>query len=180
VNRAGIPCALMAVGLMSCSFDASTQGAGSDANVNVVPTDDADPIQPDGSVVGPADAALPCSEFDSAHFNACLLGTPSAGIDLSTAGTYVYNTDDGTLEDPQGLFITHQSEVLDVDGVATRIVSIESLKVGTEVTLGGRGSLPLVVASWSSIEILGSLRFDSRRGRSAGVSRPHVRRRRRQ
>jgi hypothetical protein len=153
--------ALLASG---CTFDATVSaGQGGDAgNDTVAPDKDALPIVPDADPNAP-DAAF-CASFVSAHFDACSIGSPSAGLDLTMSGTYTYNTDAGTLEDPLGTPIVHQSVMADLNGVNTRIVSVDALTLAAVATLRGEGSLPLVIAAWGDVEIAGTINFDSRRG----------------
>ncbi len=159
--------ALVATG---CAFDASAPTGGSDGNNNVVPEIDAGPDLFDAKPPAP-DAAY-CESFVSAHFDGCSIGSPSTGLDLTMSGTYTYNTDEGTLEDPLGTAITHQSETTDLNGINTRIISVDALTLSPVATLRGEGSLPLVIAAWGNIEIAGTINFDSRRGRPGSGANP--------
>jgi hypothetical protein len=153
--------------LAGCSFDSSGVGPdspGGDGSIG--PLADADPLQPDGSS---ADSATVCGGFTAAHFDACAIGDPSLAIDLAMSGTYRYDTDNGTLTDPMGSLVPHQSEVIDQGGTFARLVSIESLKLRSPATLRGQGGLPLIIASWNEIEIEGTIDFDSLRGASPGA-----------
>lgn len=153
--------ALVATG---CTFDTTVSAGEGGGNDNVVPDNDALPNVPDADP-----AAAFCASFVSAHFDACSIGSPSAGLELTMSGTYAYNTDEGTLEDPLGTPIVHQSVVADLNGINTRIISVDALTLAAVATLRGEGSMPLVIAAWGNIEIAGTINFDSRRGGPPGA-----------
>ena len=115
-------------------------------------------------VVGnpPADAAadtpdapevIDCMTFAARHFDACLLPAPGGELDLTMPGTYYYDTSSGSLTDPANAVTTVPSMII-ASGVA---ISIGRLSVGAGSTLRAIGSSPLIVASWSTITVAGTI-----------------------
>jgi hypothetical protein len=167
VSRLVLVVSMVALVATGCTFDTAVPAAGSGGNDNVVPDFDANALVPDANPSAP-DAAF-CASFVSAHFDGCSIGLPSPGLELTMSGTYSYNTDEGTLEDPLGAPITHQSMMTDLNGIDTRIISVDALTLAAVATLRGEGSLPLVIAAWGNIEVAGTINFDSRQGQTAGA-----------
>jgi hypothetical protein len=126
------------------------------------------PDAPPGTPDGPAfDAAIDCATFASRHFDACLLPAPAPALDLA-AGSYVLDTDAATLSGPAGTQ-TLPNRVEDA-GV---VVSIAGLRVAVGATVRVIGSRPLIVASWSTIEVDGVIDASSNvTGRGAGGDSP--------
>jgi hypothetical protein len=131
---------------VGCSFDAGGIAG---------PTPDADPT-PD---VLPDD---PCLEWMPvpAHFVPCnivLPAEPEGDLTLTANGTYTYETDFGTLRDPQNALIAHaRQELMDRDPVV-RLVSVDSFTLGPNSTLRAIGTKPLLIASWSTITVDGTI-----------------------
>lgn len=92
-----------------------------------------------------------CDAWNAQHFEPCQLASPSACLDLELAGSYVYDSDTRTLTDPSGAVIAHTS----TDMTDSVLVSVDCLRVGVSSTLRAIGTRPLIVASWSTIEITG-------------------------
>jgi hypothetical protein len=113
---------------------------------------------PDAAPDGPEVDATPlCLSFDGFHVDTCALPDPGAPLDLDGDGAYIYDTDDGTLTDPDGKAIDHPSVV--IDGV--RVVSIDGLTLRASATLRPAGALPLMIASFDSITVAGIIDIDS-------------------
>ena len=90
-------------------------------------------------------------------------------LDLDQTGTYLYDTDTGTLTAPGGAVIPHQSiELINVQQNA-RLVSVARLEVRSQVTLRAHGALPLIVASEGEIVIHAEGRIDVGSRRSGTV-----------
>lgn len=178
IDRLLWPWTALAVSLISaaaphagCRFDPSgigLDGAPPDAPVTpdaapdaLVP--DADPLVPDAAqfpdaAVPDADVCLPWPQTPT-HFDPCTVVQPTGGLRLDQAGTYAYDTGAGTLTAPDGVTtIPHASQVL---GGAVRLVSVDSFYIDATARLRATGPHPLLIASWSTIDIEGSIDVSS-------------------
>ncbi|HWM84385.1 MAG TPA: hypothetical protein VNO33_01080 [Kofleriaceae bacterium] len=115
-----------------------------------------DPGEPDAAQDdGPDGGGDPddiCATWDPAvPFEPCDIPVEERGgpLILDQLGLHFYNTDDGTLTHAQAGEIENTSRV--VDGI--RLVSAERIEIRPGATLRGEGSLPLVLASWSTIDV---------------------------
>jgi len=159
---------LAASSLAACSFDTAgvyfpeegDDEPGPDAGSESPNDDPIDQIAPDSG----------CAEWSARHFDPCALPHPSSGLDLQTAGTYLYDTDTGVLTDPLGGTQNPPSVLLaQSSGPDARVLSIADLTVGEQAALRVVGSAPLIVASWSTIDVLGSIDASSRSDESRGA-----------
>jgi hypothetical protein len=156
---------------VSCTFTPSGQ-IGADGSIE--PGPDADPLRPDArpadAGIGAPDARVAidaggpldgCEEWTPrpTHFDPCDLPAPSALLDLNAIGDYVYDTDQGTLH--YGLLpIAHAS--VELPGTPpVRAISVSGLRVSNVSRLRVVGSRPLLVASWSTIEVNGTIDVSS-------------------
>ena len=114
-----------------------------------------------------AAASFDCSIWTGAprHFTPCDLPAPSGALALDGAGEYVYNTADGTLTGPGGAPAVASKLV-----AAGRVISVESLAIGPSATLRVTGSQPLIVASWSTIDVRGTIDAGSSTSAGAGTN----------
>lgn len=178
---------LLALSALGCRFDPrglSGQDVGADApHVVDAPGDalgesasDLPPkdITPDLPILDsvPSDATILCSNWTPApkHFKPCDVGSPVAGLALSTAGVWIYNTDTGVLTNPPLPGSTSpQSKLLTLGGVEARVVSVRSLVVDKGVTLRAIGSRPLVLAVWHSATINGKINVSSTHNPTLGT-----------
>ena len=110
----------------------------------VVPDDDG----PDAGAAVDGNA-FDCTTFDGRHFRGCDLPAPSEALALSLTGTYLYNTDTGSITPPSGSVAAPASIAIG----GNRVISVESLSIGANAKLRVVGTLPLVVASWSTISV---------------------------
>lgn len=96
---------------------------------------------------------IDCTTFLARHFDACMIPSPGGDLALTTAGTYTFDTTAGSLLAPGG------GSSLPPSGVTAngRVVSIGSLTVGPGVTLRVIGTYPLIVASWGTIDVSGTI-----------------------
>ena len=126
------------------------------------------PIPPD--TVSP-DAAILCTDWTPApkHFKPCDVGTPKAGLSLTTAGVWIYNTDTGWLTDPNNAATMPQSTVLTLGGLQVRVLSVTSFMLASGVTLRAKGNRPLVVAAWYSATVNGTINANSVRDLVVGT-----------
>jgi hypothetical protein len=108
------------------------------------------------------------------HFEPCQVPLPIGKLDLSTAGTWTYDTAAGTLTDPQKQDTKPTSVVLNQSaGPQVRVLSLTQLSVHQGVTLRVVGDKPLVVAAWSDISVDGTIDVSSdNKGDGAGADPP--------
>jgi hypothetical protein len=125
---------------------------------------DADPNMPDATPrpdVPPGDPCLNWTPVPS-HFDPCAIVDPEGGLTLDLPGTYTYDTNSGTLSPPGGgTPISHASEVLMAPALNVRLISVDSFALGPNSTLRATGSIPLLVASWSTITVDGTIDVSS-------------------
>src|SRR6266545_21006 len=88
----------------------------------------------------------PAVPFEPCNIPPAMRGGP---LVLDRPGAYRYDTDEGLLQDATGAAVDHSTMV--IDGV--RLVSAEIIRVESGVTLRAAGALPLLLVSWSSIEV---------------------------
>ena len=100
-----------------------------------------------GDGVTPVD----CKDFPARHFDACLLPAPAPKLVLDMSGVYTYNTDSGTLTAPD----TSTSTPPSFDAATGKVISIDGLAIASSATLRAIGTKPLIVASWSTIDVTG-------------------------
>ena len=105
-----------------------------------------------------------CAEWMPRHFTPCDLPSPLGPIVITSARTY--DTDLGEFDVP----IAHTSTIVaQTTGGMVRVISVSSLTVDTSILLRVTGSLPLVIAAWDSIQILGRIEANSVRGAEIGA-----------
>lgn len=118
-----------------------------------------DTTQPDGAR---------CTGWTPRHFDACTIPDPTGPMMLTTAGVYAYDTTLGTLSGPGGVAISHASQIV----AAGRVISVDAFEVGPGVTLRVTGPQPLIVASWSTVQIAGTIDASSTALVAGGGSNP--------
>ncbi len=139
-----------------CTFNGSTEagGASGDAGDNRVPNGDggSDPGGDGGD--NTPDATAICQSFSS-YMDTCAITMTSGGLDLSMTGEYKYDTMIGTLEDPNGLEIKHESGVYMASEGEIRIVLVDSFLLGPDSSLRAEGPMPFGIASFGDVQIQG-------------------------
>jgi hypothetical protein len=105
------------------------------------------------------DASGSCVDFSSVHFDACNITPPSNGLVLDGGGIYSLDTDSGLLEDPDGDAIAHA--FLRFNG--HYLISVDSFTIASGNRLRVTGNDPLIIASWSTIDISGAIDASSSR-----------------
>lgn len=98
-----------------------------------------------------------CAGWTPRHFDPCTIPLPTGPLALTSAGTYTYDTASGSLTDPVGTVTTPPTMVV----MAGRVLSIASLDVGAAATLRVIGAQPLVIASWTTISVAGTIHAGS-------------------
>jgi hypothetical protein len=168
-------CPAIALPSIGCSVETSGladvdggQAPPTDATARDVLAFDVAPIDapppPDG---GPTDttpvvdATRPCETFVARHFPACAIPEPSPLVEVTTSETY--DTTDGSGPLGEGL------EIAQAGGVAARLVSLDGFRITASGSLRVVGSMPLIVASFGTIDIDGTLDVSSVRGGTAGA-----------
>ncbi len=107
--------------------------------------------QPDG----PTDAtAFDCTQWTPApqHFAPCDIPQPTGPLEL-TMGAYTYHTDTGVLNDPTGGASTPTNQ----PSATGMLISVDSFMIATGSSLRVVGPVPLIVASWTTIDVLGDI-----------------------
>jgi len=152
--------------VVACTFDTSgvtfNDGAiGSDARTSA--DAEARPVDAAPAQDAPTDAPPVCSGwgYNPLHFDPCLIVEPSGPLVLMPASSYTYNTDDGTLSGPG--VANPATEVLTTVSPSVRVIVVGRLEIPADTTLRVIGAMPLVVASWDDIDILGTLDVSSSR-----------------
>ncbi len=108
-----------------------------------------------------ATPALNCADWPAPrHFMPCEIPAPSGPLVLE-AGEHVYDTTAGTLTGGSG------AQVASKLVAAGRVISVERLAISAGARLRVTGMHPLIVASWSTIEVTGEL--DASSGGSPGA-----------
>jgi hypothetical protein len=104
-----------------------------------------------------SDVSAPCTSWQARHFDPCALPAPSAELVLQ--GAWVFSTDTGELTSGASIMHPAGTTLAQNGNSADKIyvMSIASLVIENAATVQVIGSVPLVVASWSSIEIDGTI-----------------------
>ncbi len=109
----------------------------------------------------PMDDGDPCTSFGSRHFDACSIPDPMGPMSMPGPGTYIYNTSDGTLLDLANNPSTPPNMLVGTAGSEMRVVSVESFSLPDGAILRVKGNYPLVIASWSTIDLGGRIEANS-------------------
>ncbi len=110
----------------------------------------------DAQVDEEIDAALGCQTF-AAHVDTCLLSVTSGDLNLDMNGTYVYDTDDGTLKDPDGELVEHESDIFAAAEGDLRALIADSLIISNDAKLEATGAMPLALLSFGDIDVAGRI-----------------------
>ena len=142
---------LLVVAVAGCGFDVAASK--SDGGTDGVIDPDAEPDAPDAPAI--------CQAWHPRHFDPCAIGTPKPGLHLTVAGSpYTYDTTQlgGTLHDNTMAAIL-QSNVISMqsDGSMIAILSVDAFAEDPNVTLTVTGDKPLLIASWDTITIGGTI-----------------------
>jgi hypothetical protein len=87
-------------------------------------------------------------------FDPCALPDPDGELVLAQNGKWRYDTTSGTLAAPENPEQIHVSALIEQpDGTMVRVISAESFRMGEGVELRVIGDHPLLIASWSAIDM---------------------------
>ncbi len=123
-----------------------------------------------GDAAGDGDAALlidanvDCStwSYTPEHFDPCEIAPPSGSLVL-TPGLWTYDTNSGALTDPNlDATFPASSLMAQTDGPEARVLSADSIEVQAGAELRAAGKRPLIMVSWSTLEVDGILDVTSR------------------
>lgn len=99
------------------------------------------------------DSGPNCSAFTSRHFDACMIPAPSGDLDLTTPGVYTLDSSAASITPPGGVAMALPNRVV----ASGLVVSVGRLHVAAGATLRVVGANALIVASWGTIEIEGTV-----------------------
>ena len=99
--------------------------------------------------------ALRCEDWMPVphHVTPCDLGLPQGSLELSTLGTYTWDTTLAKLSDPMGATVP----VTSVDQPGALVANVDRFELAQGTTLRIAGSRPLIIAAWQTIEIAGTV-----------------------
>lgn len=155
----------------SC-FDGVCRSMIPDADRDAALIDDDGSPGIDANIVSPdanqdPDAGFSCTEFVSAHFDACAIVAPGNGLMIGPSGTFTIDTSSGSLTAPGGGGSTALPNTVLQSG--TIVISIQSLVVQANATLRIAGDRPAIIASWSTIDVAGTIDVSSTRTGTLGA-----------
>jgi hypothetical protein len=113
----------------------------------------------DDSSDSSVDAPTFCATWDAKRFDPCAIGAPQPPLTLTAANSpYTYDATLGVLKDMSGTSVASSTMViLQTDGTTASLLNVESFQVGIGASLLVIGTRPLVIASWDTITIGGSI-----------------------
>jgi len=117
------------------------------------------------------DGAVECSAWRPAvPFEPCDIADRGGVLLFDEAGVYSYDTGTGVLTSPAGEPIAHSAIAIDVEGVATQLVSAEQVQMVPDAVLTIRGSKPLILVAWDTMAIAGQIDASSQTGFGPGAN----------
>lgn len=143
------PCLVLAC-VFGCKFSPPTGG----------PSDAADAM-PDIPPDVPDAAPDVCMMWDPEHFDPCMVGGPQdppAFDGAASPYTYDTTTDGGVLRDKNGLVLATSNVVItQSDSSQVALWNLSSLTLPQNIVINIIGTKPLIIASWSTMQIDGVL-----------------------
>jgi hypothetical protein len=118
-----------------------------------------------------ADAPAACLAWTPhpRHFDPCAIGVSSTALDLAASGKYVFDTSTNTLVDPGGATIAITAMTLpQTTAPMVSILDTGSFHIAGAATLRVIGTNPLIIASWSTLVIDGTIDVSSNAGGLGG------------
>jgi len=162
--------------VLAAAAAAAGLGAGCQLIVELVETDTSQSAQPDAAdhdvdgadhdVDGalPVDADVECTTwpYTPEHFDPCAIPPPSGELVL-TPGLWFYDTNSGALTDPNSDATFPASSLqAQAEGPEVRVLSADTIIVESGAALFASGKRPLILVSWSTIEVDGTIDVTSR------------------
>jgi len=86
------------------------------------------------------------------HFAPCDIPQPTGALELAS-GIYTYDTDTGVLTDPANGTSTPTNQTI----ASGMLISVDNFTIATGASLRVVGTAPLIVASWTAIEVRGDI-----------------------
>jgi hypothetical protein len=105
---------------------------------------------PDAGAVPDGGTTELCGTWGAVHFDPCTIVAPLGPLVLAGANTY--DTTNGILVTPAGEIAT-ATQLLST----ARLISVSAFTLSPGATLRVTGARPLVIASWSTIEVAGAI-----------------------
>ena len=104
-----------------------------------------------------ADISMLCTTWDARHVEACDLATPAPPLDLAdTQSPYTFDTTVGELRDKTSALLYQSSAtVQQADQSLVALMNVEGFRLRAGAQLFVVGNKPLLVASWSEIDVSG-------------------------
>ncbi len=121
---------------------------------------DAEHVDPDATIPDAPDAPPVCAGWHPAHFLPCMIGAPKPPLTITASGSpWTYNTSvmGGVLNDKTGTVLSSNVVVTQADSSMVAMLNVESLVVEAGATLNVVGDKPLIIASWSTIVVNGTI-----------------------
>lgn len=140
--------------------------------VELIETDPHDSTTPDA----PLTSDPRCGAWSHAPetFDPCDVPVPVSALELGD-GVWTFDTNSGALTDPDDNATFPASALMTVQGgIEARAVSVERLSLSTAATLYVRGKRPLIMVSWSDVDLRGVIDVTSRSGMPAAGSNPEA------
>lgn len=121
---------------------------------------DATNVDPDAPIPDAPDAPPICASWHPAHFMPCMIGTPKPPVTITASGSpWTYNTTvmGGVLSDKTNTVLTSNVVVMQSDNTMVAVLNVDGLVVEPNATLYVIGEKPLIIASWSTIVVTGTI-----------------------
>ena len=121
---------------------------------------DAEHIDPDAPIPDAPDAPPICAGWHPAHFMPCMIGTPKPPLVITASGspwTYATAVMGGVLSDKVGAVLSSNVVVQQSDNSMVAVLNVEDLVVEPGAVLNVIGDKPLIIASWGTIVVNGTI-----------------------
>ncbi|MCG8421777.1 MAG: hypothetical protein MJE77_27980 [Proteobacteria bacterium] len=113
-----------------------------------------------------------CDQWAPLHFSPCTAAKPISELILAIPGRYAYDTNTGQLIDPDGQAVEHSGESVAQDRGDLWLIAVHKLTIAANTELRAEGNRPLLIASWSTVSVDGTIDVSSVAGRpGAGANR---------
>jgi len=152
-----IICGALSLAAPACQFDETGLPGTSGGDDDPTPPDI---DQPPGVLPPPGDDPT-CWTWAVSVFDPC--DTNPGGDIVIGGGTWTYDTDTGVMHSPNGDETTPSNNlVAQTLGPTARMITASSITISEDGKLRVVGSRPLIIASWSTLDVLGTIDASSR------------------